>query len=104
MQRSTRPARLLIAVTAALAVPALAAVAAAPATSAATTQLSTGDTDPFNVVYEAQFEDGKIAETSATTLDDRAFTRAEPKPKDVKEDEPREPEKIQPALQRLIDS
>src|SRR3954464_14936714 len=54
--------------------------------------------DPSNVVYSAEFQDGKIIKAGQTDLGKDAFGRAEIVKKDVKEDQGTPGGKIQPAL------
>ena len=60
--------------------------------------------DPANVVYSAEFENGKIVKAGQATLGKESFGRAELKPKDVKEDRLPPEGKIQPALLDLLAS
>jgi hypothetical protein len=60
--------------------------------------------DPANVIYSAEFEDGKIIKSGQTQLSKDAFGRAELKKKELKEDTLPSHGKIQPALLDLIAS
>ena len=62
-----------------------------------------GPVDPYDVVYGVDFEDGKIIKAGATPLSPDAFGRFQPEAKDLKEDQPGDPGRIQPALQDLLD-
>jgi hypothetical protein len=58
--------------------------------------------DPANVIYGAEFEDGKILKATQTQLGKEAFGRAELKRKELKEDTLPGHGKLQPALADLI--
>jgi serine protease AprX len=60
--------------------------------------------DPANVVYSAEFENGKIVKAGQSPLGKESFGRAELKQKDVKEDRLPPEGKIQPALLDLLAS
>lgn len=60
--------------------------------------------DPANVIYSAEFEDGKIIKSGQTQLSKDAFGRAELKPKELKEDKLPGHGKLQPELQQLLAS
>ena len=69
---------------------------------AAATPAALAQEDPANVVFSAEFEDGKIIKSDRTALGKESFGRAALKPKDVKEDRLPPESKIQPALENLI--
>lgn len=60
--------------------------------------------DPANVVYSAEFEDGKIITAGQTELGKDAFGRAELKPKELKEDRLPSHGKLQPELRRVLET
>src|SRR3954465_9173945 len=60
--------------------------------------------DPANVVYDAEFEDGKIVSSAQTSLGRESFGKAELKEKQLKETTLPPRGKIQPALLDLLGS
>ena len=58
--------------------------------------------DPANVIYNAEFENGRIVKAGQTALGKEAFGRAELKQKDLREERLAPEGKIQPALLDLL--
>ncbi|MFG3689621.1 S8 family serine peptidase [Micromonospora sp. NPDC047740] len=65
---------------------------------------TTATSDPFDVVYSVEYEDGKIYKAGQERLGDDAYGKVIPEQKELSEAEPKDPEKIQPALEELLAS